>query len=205
MNEWWGGMQQFENRWNHSKIRVQHVVVDGLMMYFLLQITTICTNFINSGSVGLLNIFSLSYFFFFFSLSLTHKHTQALKNHFTFTAHSYLKVCSITEKKESRFSSLIIYNWKTNKSVITSSQTAGKKKYFLDPNCCKVQHTAHLSQPPLKFVHTQCKQAITGRVFSGNLQELFVSVQRLQSLLSEREGSRMATSQEELLRLKVGV
>lgn len=37
---------------------------------------------------------------------------------------------------------------------------------------------------------TQSKQAITGRVFSGNLQELFVSVQRLQRVwsLSERAG-----------------
>lgn len=41
-----------------------------------------------------------------------------------------------------------------------------------------------------KFGHTQCKQAITCRVFSGNLQKLFVSVQRLQRVwcVSERLG-----------------
>ena len=48
----------------------------------------------------------------------------------------------------------------------------------------------HLLQLPQELGLTQCKQTITGRVFSGNLQKLFVSVQRRQRVwfLSERAG-----------------
>lgn len=62
-----------------------------------------------------------------------------------------------------------------------------KNIYFLGPNCCEVQHTTHLLQLPQECGHTQCKQAITGRVFSGNLPMLFVSVQRLQRVSSRSE------------------
>lgn len=62
-----------------------------------------------------------------------------------------------------------------------------KNIYLLGPNCCEVQHTTHLLQLPQECGHTQCKQAITGRVFSGNLPMLFVSVQRLQRVWSRSE------------------
>lgn len=121
----------------------------------------------------LLSIFSFSNYFIAFMLLCASLLCVIYKN--TLTKLNFRPPLSIIEKQI---------------KAILLLHARHKNIYFLSPNCCEVQHTMHLLQLPQEFGLTQCKQTITGRVFSGNLQKLFVSVQRLQRVwfLSERAG-----------------
>lgn len=117
---------------------------------------------------------------------------HSLNNYFTFKAHSHLKVYSITVwvKTKINFCPSLSIIEKEIKAILLL-HSLHLNIYLLGWNCYEVQYTMQLLQRPQEFGHMQCKQAITGRVFSGNLQQqLFVSVQRLQRVwcLSARAG-----------------